>query len=144
IQVVSRARQAGIRFTPRDLFQYQTVQGLAAVAEQGQGGVQIDQGPVRGATALLPVQQWFFESPMSERHHWNQSVRLKPAQPLRAEVVAGDLQALWVQHYALRVRFSQEADGWSGRFADAGQRPVLLWQVAVDRPQAMESAASGA
>ena len=141
IQVVSRARQAGIRFTPRDLFQYQTVQGLAAVAEQGEGGVQIDQGPVGGATALLPVQQWFFESPMSERHHWNQSVLLKPAQPLRAEVVESALQALWVQHDALRLQFSQEADGWSARFADAGQRPELLWQVAVDGAQAMEQSA---
>ncbi|WP_445495232.1 amino acid adenylation domain-containing protein, partial [Pseudomonas sp. 8(2025)] len=141
IQVVSRARQAGIRFTPRDLFQYQTVQGLAAVAEQGEGGVQIDQGPVRGATALLPVQQWFFELPMSERHHWNQSVLLKPAQPLRAEVVENALQALWVQHDALRLQFSQEADGWSARFADAGQRPELLWQVAVDGAQAMEQSA---
>ncbi|AZD87433.1 Non-ribosomal peptide synthetase [Pseudomonas chlororaphis subsp. aureofaciens] len=144
IQVVSRARQAGIRFTPRDLFQYQTVQGLAAVAGQGEGGVQIDQGPVRGATALLPVQQWFFESPMSERHHWNQSVLLKPAQPLRAEVVENALQALWVQHDALRLQFSQQADGWSARFADAGQRPSLLWQVAVDNAQAMEQSAIAA
>jgi aryl carrier-like protein len=27
VQVVSRARQAGIRFTPKQLFQHQTVQG---------------------------------------------------------------------------------------------------------------------
>ncbi|WP_259698893.1 condensation domain-containing protein, partial [Pseudomonas chlororaphis] len=141
IQVVSRARQAGIRFTPRDLFQYQTVQGLAAVAEQGEGGVRIDQGPVRGSTALLPVQQWFFEAPMSERHHWNQSVLLKPAQPLRAEVVENALQALWVQHDALRLQFNQQADGWSARFADSGQRPSLLWQVTADSTQAMEQSA---
>ncbi|MEN8643078.1 phosphopantetheine-binding protein, partial [Pseudomonas sichuanensis] len=32
LQVVSRARQAGIHFTPKQLFQHQTVQGLAAVA----------------------------------------------------------------------------------------------------------------
>lgn len=36
IQVVSRARQAGIRFTPKQLFQYQTVEQLAAVAEVGE------------------------------------------------------------------------------------------------------------
>ncbi|PZP01241.1 MAG: non-ribosomal peptide synthetase, partial [Pseudomonas protegens] len=78
IQVVSRARQAGIRFTPKDLFQHQTVQGLATVAEQGEGGLQVDQGPVRGEMALLPIQQWFFDTPVPERHHWNQSVLLKP------------------------------------------------------------------
>ncbi len=32
IQVVSRARQAGIRLSPRDLFQYQSVRSLALVA----------------------------------------------------------------------------------------------------------------
>jgi aryl carrier-like protein len=32
IQVVSRARQAGIRISPRDLFQHQTVRSLALVA----------------------------------------------------------------------------------------------------------------
>ncbi|MDP1108692.1 phosphopantetheine-binding protein, partial [Klebsiella pneumoniae] len=32
IQVVSRARQVGLHFSPRDLFQHQTVQTLAAVA----------------------------------------------------------------------------------------------------------------
>ncbi|WP_352289517.1 phosphopantetheine-binding protein, partial [Psychrobacter sp. GW64-MNA-CIBAN-0177] len=35
IQVVSRARQAGIILTPKDLFQYQTVQSLARVAQLG-------------------------------------------------------------------------------------------------------------
>jgi len=144
IQVVSRARQAGIRFTPRDLFQYQTVQGLATVAEQGEGGLQIDQGPVRGETALLPVQQWFFESPMRERHHWNQSVLLKPAQPLRADLVEQALQALLVQHDALRLQFGEEVHGWTARFADVSQRPSVLWQVSVDSEQALEQQAIAA
>ncbi|MCU1722624.1 phosphopantetheine-binding protein, partial [Pseudomonas sp. 5P_5.1_Bac1] len=34
IQVVSRARQAGIVFSPKDLFQRQTVQGIAQVASR--------------------------------------------------------------------------------------------------------------
>ncbi|ARB28761.1 hypothetical protein B5P22_16170, partial [Pseudomonas tolaasii] len=39
IQVVGRARQAGIHFTPKELFQYQTVQGLAAIARRGEPAV---------------------------------------------------------------------------------------------------------
>ncbi|MFP3547728.1 condensation domain-containing protein, partial [Rhizobium sp. SIMBA_035] len=105
--VVSRARQAGIRFTPKDLFQHQTVQGLATVAEQGEGGLQIDQGPVRGQMPLLPIQQWFFDTPVSERHHWNQSVLLKPLQALQAQPLESALQALTVQHDALRLRFTE-------------------------------------
>ena len=48
IQVVSRARQAGIRFSPKDIFQHQTVQRLATVAQQGDA-VQIAAG--RGDSA---------------------------------------------------------------------------------------------
>ncbi|MFJ4258068.1 amino acid adenylation domain-containing protein, partial [Pseudomonas monteilii] len=55
IQVVSRARQAGIHFTPKALFQHQTVQGLATVASEGEGGLSIDQGPVTGQALLLPI-----------------------------------------------------------------------------------------
>nr|WP_280040888.1 amino acid adenylation domain-containing protein [Pseudomonas sp. Hg5Tf]MDH2558172.1 amino acid adenylation domain-containing protein [Pseudomonas sp. Hg5Tf] len=48
IQVVSRARQAGIRFTPKDLFKHQTIRSLAQVAQWGENSVQTDQGPVHG------------------------------------------------------------------------------------------------
>ncbi|HGM5583577.1 TPA: phosphopantetheine-binding protein, partial [Pseudomonas putida] len=60
IQVVSRARQAGIRFTPKALFQHQTVQGLATVAQEGEGTQLIEQGPLSGEMPLLPIQQAFF------------------------------------------------------------------------------------
>ncbi|WP_275630246.1 amino acid adenylation domain-containing protein [Pseudomonas sp. 273] len=59
LQVVSRARQAGIQFTPRDLFQHQTVQGLASVARRAEG-LQVAQGPVTGALSLTPIQHWLF------------------------------------------------------------------------------------
>ncbi|WP_443692076.1 amino acid adenylation domain-containing protein [Pseudomonas protegens] len=121
IQVVSRARQAGIRFTPKDLFQHQTVQGLATVAEQGEGGLQIDQGPVRGQMPLLPIQQWFFDTPVPERHHWNQSVLLKPLKPLSAEALQQGLQALLEHHDGLRLKFVEEGAAWVATYAPLGQ-----------------------
>ena len=39
IQVVSRARQAGLRLTSRDIFLYQTIAELAAVTAVGDGVV---------------------------------------------------------------------------------------------------------
>ncbi|MEZ1338689.1 phosphopantetheine-binding protein, partial [Enterobacter hormaechei] len=64
IQVVSRARQLGIHFSPRDLFQHQTVQSLAAVARHSQAS-QAEQGPVQGDSALTPIQHWFFDLPLA-------------------------------------------------------------------------------
>uniref|UniRef100_UPI0013DC4637 hypothetical protein n=1 Tax=Stenotrophomonas maltophilia TaxID=40324 RepID=UPI0013DC4637 len=76
ILVVSLCRAAGIQFTPKDLFQQQTVQGLARVARVG-AAVQMEQGPVSGETVLLPFQRLFFEQPIPNRQHWNQSLLFK-------------------------------------------------------------------
>jgi aryl carrier-like protein len=51
IQVVSRARQAGIHFSPRDLFQHQTVQALASVATCSTEQVTAEQGLLTGESA---------------------------------------------------------------------------------------------
>ncbi|NVZ42549.1 hypothetical protein HX786_31175, partial [Pseudomonas sp. 21615526] len=137
IQVVSRARQAGIRFTPKELFQHQTVQGLASVAQLGEGALLIDQGPVTGDSVLLPIHQAFFDTAIPERHHWNQSVLLKTTQPLNPEHLEQALHALLVQHDALRVSFVRQADGWRATYQPVSEQP-LLWQRSIVDASALE------
>ncbi|AZC32355.1 Non-ribosomal peptide synthetase [Pseudomonas chlororaphis subsp. piscium] len=125
IQVVSRARQAGIRLSPRDLFQYQTVRSLALAAVFESQGV-IDQGPASGELALTPVQHWFMEQPVPQRHHWNQSLLLQARQPLDGERLAQALTRLAAHHDALRLRVRQTESGWQQAYAEAVDE--LLWQ----------------
>ncbi|WP_193076124.1 condensation domain-containing protein, partial [Pseudomonas sp. FME51] len=141
IQVVSRARQAGIRFTPKELFQHQTVQGLATVAQLGEeGGVQIDQGPVTGEAQLLPIQQSFFEEDVPERHHWNQALLLKPGKALEAEKLEQTLQALACHHDALRLSFVQGANGgWVAHYRSVDGRQQILWKSAVKDAAELEA-----
>ncbi|MCU7250416.1 non-ribosomal peptide synthetase [Pseudomonas koreensis] len=127
IQVVSRSRQAGIHFSPRDLFQHQTVQGLAGVAQQGTGGVSIDQGPVTGELPLLPIQQVFFEDQIPQRHHWNQAVLLRSHQTLNAEALLQALNGLIAHHDSLRSRFVEGIEGWRAEVAPIAHDPELLW-----------------
>ncbi|SFB29483.1 non-ribosomal peptide synthase domain TIGR01720/amino acid adenylation domain-containing protein [Pseudomonas sp. NFIX10] len=127
IQVVSRSRQAGIHFTPRDLFQHQTVQGLASVAQQGGSGLQIDQGPVSGELPLLPIQQVFFEDAIAQRHHWNQAVLLRSHLPLQAPALMQALNALVAHHDALRSRFTETPTGWRADVAPVAIDSELLW-----------------
>ncbi|MBA2930407.1 amino acid adenylation domain-containing protein [Pseudomonas sp. CCUG 57209] len=124
IQVVSRARQQGIAFTPKELFQHQTVQGLASVARIGASAQVIDQGPATGPLTLLPIHQVFFETAIPERHHWNQSVLLQPAQPVVAEALQQALHAVIEHHDALRLSFEQHPGGWSAQY-----RPMVDWQL---------------
>ncbi|WP_430445626.1 MAG: non-ribosomal peptide synthase/polyketide synthase [Pseudomonas piscis] len=129
IQVVSRARQAGVRFTPKDLFQHQTVQSLASVAREGGEGLVIDQGPLSGDLLLLPIQKAFFDDEVVDRHHWNQSVALQAHGRLQPELLIQALQALLVHHDALRSQFIKTDKGWqaSYRAADLHQAEQVLW-----------------
>src|SRR5205823_10649833 len=70
IRIIARANQAGLRLTPRQVFQHQTIASLAAVA--GTAAVaESEQGPVTGAVSLTPIQRWFFEQELEEPHHYN-------------------------------------------------------------------------
>ncbi|MDR6358182.1 non-ribosomal peptide synthase protein (TIGR01720 family) [Pseudomonas psychrotolerans] len=138
IQVVSRARAAGIQFTPKELFQHQTVQSLARVAREGTAP-QVEQGPVLGETALLPFQRLFFEQEIPNRWHWNQSLLLNSREVLDGEALEAALQALVAHHDVLRLRF-REVDGtWCGEHAAAKADERLLW-----RAEAVDGEALGA
>jgi len=134
IQVVSRARAAGIHFTAKALFQHQTVRSLARVA-QLHAVAAIDQGPVQGQTPLLPFQQLFFERDLPQPHHWNQSLLLTPRQPLQAERLEAALQALMLHHDVLRLRFSQHGSAWKAVHAEPASG--LLWHATVPDTQAL-------
>ncbi|MCU1758991.1 non-ribosomal peptide synthase/polyketide synthase [Pseudomonas sp. 14P_8.1_Bac3] len=147
IQVVSRARQAGIHFSPKDLFLHQTVQSLAAVATMGEGALSIDQGAVTGQTPLLPFQQLFFERELAEPHHWNQSVLLKSARPLDAGHLQQALQALVEHHDALRLAFTSQEGAWVAEHRSLTaqhQQAPLLWRADVADAATLEQLAEQA
>ncbi|WP_434707697.1 non-ribosomal peptide synthase/polyketide synthase [Pseudomonas sp. R1-1] len=140
IQVVSRARQAGIGLNPKDLFQHQTIARLALVAQLGAAPSAIDQQAVSGAALLLPIQQQFFEDDIPERHHWNQSVLLKPPQPLDADKIEQVLRALVAHHDALRLSFTQRDGVWQAEHRAVENLPDnLLWQAQVADAAALEA-----
>jgi len=140
IQVVSRARQAGIVLSPKDLFLHQTVQALAGVARFDEVA-RIDQGPVAGSLPLLAIQRWFFAQGIADAHHWNQSVLLAPTQALQPRVLEAALQALVLHHDALRLRFDAQAGlAWHRAAAQqqgAEEQAPLLWHATVVRGQAL-------
>jgi non-ribosomal peptide synthase protein (TIGR01720 family) len=111
IQIIARAAREGLRLTPRQLFERQTVAELAAVAEtspRARGG----QGLVTGTVPLTPIQHWFFEQDLLDPHHFNQSMFLEAREPLDREALEGALELLMAHHDALRLRFSRDGNGW--------------------------------
>ncbi|HEX2092660.1 MAG TPA: non-ribosomal peptide synthase/polyketide synthase, partial [Longimicrobiaceae bacterium] len=119
IQIVARARAAGLHLTPRQLFENPTVAGLAAVAgaRPGRGA---EQGPVTGEVPLTPIQHWLFEQELPDPDYWNMSLLLAPAERLDAAALESALSHLAAHHDALRLRFHQTGSGWRQENAPAG------------------------
>ncbi|HZG52733.1 MAG TPA: SDR family NAD(P)-dependent oxidoreductase, partial [Pyrinomonadaceae bacterium] len=112
IQVIAKANQAGLRLTPKQVFEHQTIAELSAVAGQAPA-IDAMQTTVTGDAPLLPIQHWFFEHPLAHPHHFNQAVLLEAREPLQPEPLRRALAALLSHHDALRLRFARsEAGGW--------------------------------
>ncbi len=110
IQAVSRARQAGLILTPQQLFEQQTVAGLARLA--GGSMTQAEQGSVSGEAPLTPIQHWFFDQSFLNPHHWNQALLLEAKEPLSLAHLEAAIANLPRHHDALRLRFMSEGDRW--------------------------------
>jgi amino acid adenylation domain-containing protein/non-ribosomal peptide synthase protein (TIGR01720 family) len=102
IQVVARAREAGLLLTPRDLFRHQTVAALAAAARSLSEMVEEDT-PASGPLPALPIQRRFLDLGLPDPHWFNQAVLLR-ATGLAPRDLALALAALLEHHDALRLR----------------------------------------
>jgi len=111
IQIVARAKEAGLRLAPRQLFQYQTIAELANVASLEQA-VAAEQGMIGGDAPLTPIQHWFFDQKFSEPNHWNMAVMLESSGKLDTAVMRTVIGRMLEHHDALRMRFRKDENGW--------------------------------
>jgi amino acid adenylation domain-containing protein/non-ribosomal peptide synthase protein (TIGR01720 family) len=129
IQMISKARQAGIKITPRTVFQAQTIAELGNLADFVHSNEvdleQESQTPVSGDVLLTPIQQYFFEQTLAQPWHWNQSILLevdlyKLAGIQRSSAASRRIQEILEQTYfhlvthhdQLRASYTLSQDGW--------------------------------
>ncbi len=146
IQIATRAQQAGIRLTPRQLFQHQTVAELCEVAGSA-NAVVAEQGPVVGPVPFSPIQRWWLGQNMVEAHHWNQSLLFELREPLDPAILEAAVNHLLDHHDALRLRITRDASGPQQSFAPPGGPSVfaridLSAVPAEQQSQAIEAKAS--
>ena len=116
MQVVARARAAGLACRPRDIFIEQTVARLAGVVDRAIGLVDEGVGPV----IATPIMRWL-QGVAGPVELFNQTtVAQAPAGVTEADVVVL-LQALLDHHAMLRLRVDDDgAGGWSLQIPEAG------------------------
>ncbi|KYC42747.1 hypothetical protein WA1_15530, partial [Scytonema hofmannii PCC 7110] len=124
IQIIAKAKQAGIELTLKQLFANQTIAQLATVADTTTS-LSIAQGLVTGTFPLTPIQQWFFDQQFPQLHHFNQSFLLTVPSDINREILEQVWQELLKHHDALRLRFTQTQSNWQAIHAEPSSRQIV-------------------
>ncbi|HEX9669307.1 MAG TPA: amino acid adenylation domain-containing protein [Thermoanaerobaculia bacterium] len=148
IRVAARARQRGLVVTAKQVFQYQTLGELAAVAGVGAAPA-AEQGPVVGPVPLTPIQRWLLDAVPPSPHHFNQALMLEVRRPVAPAFFRRAAELLLAHHDALRLRFRREGGIWLQENAPVPAAPpfhhVDLGALPVPRRRgALEAAAARA
>ncbi len=119
MQVVARARAAGVLFRPRDIFVEQSVARLAQVATVATGEIgAVDEG--LGDVSATPIIKWLqdIDGPVEQ---FNQTMVVQAPTGVTEADVAVVLQALVDRHATLRLRADDDGSGgWSLWVPDVG------------------------
>ncbi|MEI4623585.1 non-ribosomal peptide synthase/polyketide synthase [Bacillus pfraonensis] len=131
IQIVSRAKQAGLQLTPKQIFEHQTIAELAQVVKEEQG-VQAEQGIITGDTILTPIQQRFFAQNHPNPHHWNQSMFFRTKEKLDIVSLEKSVRNLLLHHDALRLRYERLPDGAWKQWNEGIEEQLMLTVISLD------------
>ncbi|MBN6039802.1 non-ribosomal peptide synthase/polyketide synthase [Amycolatopsis sp. 195334CR] len=111
IQVVSRARERGLRLSSQEVFRHPTIAALAGVATAAEEAA--DDQPVSGAVPLTPIQRWFFETRAHAPDRFDMPLFLELAPGVDEHALRAAAGALLAHHDALRMRFAFEDGEWT-------------------------------
>ena len=108
IQLVSRARKAGLAITPRAVFQHQTVEALAGVAGLLAETARAQADIATGDVPPTPIMRWLLErgGPIDR---FSQAMLLQVPAGLQGDHLVGALQSMLDHHDALRLRLDGAA-----------------------------------
>jgi non-ribosomal peptide synthase protein (TIGR01720 family) len=156
LRLVDRARRAGLKLLPRDVFQNQTPVSLAATltaalattltcAPSTSDSVHAAASP--GSVPLTPIQHWFFAWNPHRLEHFNQSILLATRKLISPPTFATAIRLLLQRHDALRLRFHQKEGAWRQSLpALQGAPPATTFDLSAlppgRRPAALEQAAA--
>lgn len=143
LQIIARARRQGIRLTPKQLFEKQTIAELAQVAllaEAKPVAAPVSAPVLPRDFALTPIQARFFALPVPQRSHWNQSLLLNLPNALDVSLLQQTLALLVAHHDSLRLSFHLGDDGqWQQRYRNAENAERLLWTCELSREDDLAS-----
>jgi amino acid adenylation domain-containing protein/non-ribosomal peptide synthase protein (TIGR01720 family) len=123
IQISSRMHNYGYKVEVRDIFQYPTIEKLAAIVVLEDRVA--DQGIILGGFPFTPIQKEFFEWNLKVPHHFNQSVMLYSAEGYKEEAILAIFYKLQEHHDILRTTYPENNDSVT-QYINSPDFPVSL------------------
>jgi amino acid adenylation domain-containing protein len=125
MQVVSRARAAGMAVSTRDVFRHQTVAELALGIGARRASEPADDEAVPGPAPLTPIQEWFFATERAAPHRFTMSMLVELPADVEEAALRAALDAVVAHHEALRLRFVPDGGRWHQDVAAAEPAELL-------------------
>lgn len=118
IQIVSRARKAGLIIGPNQLFEHQTIAELSLFIQPESFAESHTTAELSGIVPLTPIQRWFFEEHKAAPHYWNQVMRFSLQPEISATRIADAFAKLTKHHDAFRLTYTVKDNHWISEIAN--------------------------
>lgn len=126
LDVVSKARAAGYRIEALQVFEHQTLEALARVADRIENAPAPATPAAENEARMSPVQAWFFENVDVDPGWYSlKPLVLELAEGIGATHVTTALASLVAAHEAFRLGFTHDARGWHQQRAARVDAPPL-------------------
>jgi len=109
LQVSARLQQKGIKLEISDLYANPTIKQAREKIKTSDTPADTPQGPVIGEVKLTPIQEWYFKTPLTRAHHFNQAVMLYSGRGFAEKIIEKVFTALVKHHDALRMVYTVNA-----------------------------------
>ena len=118
LQLVAKAREAGLKLVPAQLFEYQTIAAISehAVTVDADDVAGAEQGLLSGPVPLAPMQAWFFAALPEAPVHFHQSVVVELPGTVHLDAARAATAAVLRHHDALRMRFAHRDGQWHAHY----------------------------
>lgn len=112
IQIISKARKAGIDLKANQIFENQTIAELSLFSKENNLEI-VSESIITGEVPLTPIQYWFFDTHKAAPHFWNQIAEVKNIpDTINSNDIENLASKLIYQHDALRSSFVKNNDTW--------------------------------
>jgi amino acid adenylation domain-containing protein/non-ribosomal peptide synthase protein (TIGR01720 family) len=108
IQIISRMKKAGYKLEMKEIFQNPRISELAPFVKKIERIS--DKSVITGIIPLTPIQKWFFEKQLHDRHHFNHAVMLYSKEGFEGDATKAVFKKLQEHHDALRIIYKNDND----------------------------------